>query len=224
MARPYKPRPSDRAAKAAPSFSPQPRSRERHDGFTPERQHAFIEALAECGVVAEAAARAGVSRSAAYAFRAAAPNRAFRLAWDAALEAAMRLLSEQVFSRALHGVTRPVFYQGEQIGERTYYDERLAMFVLRFRDPTRYGAQAERQEWRMPSPDQAFTDLAVATTDLANVHAREELNMPLARSPGRPLGPRPVTLADAAAVWTAAVRHTDAAAPEAAGEDQPGAP
>jgi len=234
MARPYKPRSSDRVSKEAPSFSPEPRARERHDGFTPDRQHAFIEALAECGVVAEAAQRAGVSRSAAYAFRAAAPNRAFRAAWDAALEAAVRLLSEQVFSRALHGVTRPVFYQGDQVGERTYYDERLAMFVLRFRDPTRFGAQAERQEWQAPTPDQAFTDLAVATSDLADVHAREELKLPFARPPERPLGPRRARFSDAAALWTAAAAHaarTDraataagAAATATAGKDQLDAP
>jgi hypothetical protein len=37
-------------------------------------------------------------------------------------------------------VARPVFYKGEQIGERRHYDERLAMFLLRYRDPVRYGA------------------------------------------------------------------------------------
>ena len=33
-----------------PEFTPEPRNN-RHDGWTPERQKAFIEALADCGSV-----------------------------------------------------------------------------------------------------------------------------------------------------------------------------
>lgn len=38
-----------------PEFAPVPR-KYRHDGWTPERQKAFIEALADCGSVTRAAA------------------------------------------------------------------------------------------------------------------------------------------------------------------------
>ena len=78
--------------------------------------------------------------SSAYALRRRLDAASFRQAWDIALDYAVRRLSDAVFSRALHGVARPIFYQGEQIGERRHYDERLAMFILRYRDPTRYGA------------------------------------------------------------------------------------
>src|SRR3546814_5300494 len=44
------------------------------------------------------------------------------------------------YTTLFRSVARPVFYQGEQIGERRHYDERLAMWLLRYRDPVRYGA------------------------------------------------------------------------------------
>lgn len=124
---------------AVPSFTPV-RIRARHDGWTPERQVEFIEALAESGCVDEACGRVGMSASSAYALRRRLDAASFRQAWDIALDYAIRRLSDAVFARALHGVARPVFFQGEQVGERRYYDERLAMFLLRYRDPVRYGA------------------------------------------------------------------------------------
>ena len=42
-------------------------------------------------------------------------------------------------SRALNGVPRPIFRNGEQVSEWRYYDERLTMFLLRNRRPTRFG-------------------------------------------------------------------------------------
>lgn len=54
----------------------------------------------------------------------------------------VRRLADAALSRAVHGVARPVFYQGEQIGERRYYDERVTQFILRRRDPVRFG------DWR----------------------------------------------------------------------------
>jgi hypothetical protein len=38
----------------------------------------------------------------------------------------------------------PIFHNGEQVGERRHYDERLTMFLLRYRDPVRYGRWLDR--------------------------------------------------------------------------------
>ncbi|MGV7122559.1 hypothetical protein [Sphingopyxis sp. 550A] len=122
--------------------------RERRDGWTPEKQVEFIEALGECGCVTEACERVGLSPSTAYRLRRRVDAYSFRAAWDAALDYAIRRLSDAAFSRALHGVTRPVWFQGEQVGERRYYDERLTMFLLRYRDPDTYGAWRDRREPR----------------------------------------------------------------------------
>lgn len=119
-------------------FTPVP-LRHRHDGWTPERQSAFIEALAESGCVDEACKRVGMARSSAYELRTRMDSESFRAAWDAALDHAIQRLSDAAFSRAINGVARPVYFQGEQVGERVYFDERLTMFLLRYRDPMRYG-------------------------------------------------------------------------------------
>ena len=137
----------DRTLAAAPDFVPAS-PRERHDGWTPEKQVEFIDALGECGCVTEACERVGLSPSTAYRLRRRVDAYSFRAAWDAALDYAIRRLSDAAFSRALHGVTRPVWFQGEQVGERRYYDERLTMFLLRYRDPDTYGAWRDRREPR----------------------------------------------------------------------------
>ncbi len=120
------------------------RLRFRQDGWTPERQERFIEALAATGCVEHAARAVGKSVSSAYALKTRAEARPFRLAWDAALEVGIKRLSEAALSRAIHGVAQPIYYQGEQVGERRHYDERLTMFLLRYRDPARFGPWIDR--------------------------------------------------------------------------------
>lgn len=173
----------------------------RHDGWTPERQIAFIEALAQSACVAEAAASVGMSRASAYALRRRADAAAFRAAWDFALDYAVHLLGEAVLARALHGVARPVFYQGEQIGERRYYDERLAMFVLRYRDPERYGAALDGLRGHRP-PDALAQGLARACDAISGKRARRPDDRPvspLARY-RLPTAPDPQDLAERDAV------------------------
>jgi hypothetical protein len=126
-----------------PSFLPVP-LRARNDGWTPQRQTGFIEALAQSGCVDEACKRVGMSRSSAYALRSRKSAESFRAAWDAALDHAIQRLSDAAFSRAINGVSRPVYFQGEQVGEKVYFDERLTMFLLRYRDPMRYGRWRDR--------------------------------------------------------------------------------
>ena len=142
------------------NFTPADR-RSRRDGWTPERQHDFIRALAESACVTEACAAVGLSPSSAYRLRAMPAATAFRQAWDIALDYAVRRLADAAFSRALHGVSRPVFFKGEQIGERRYFDEKLTMFLLRTRDPVRYGRWLDGMEARR-HPDGAGLVLAHA--------------------------------------------------------------
>lgn len=135
----------DRNGFEPPEFEPA-HPRPRFDGWTAERQAAFIQALGESACVAEACRAVGISERSAYALRARVDAVSFRNAWDAALDYAIRRLSDAALSRALNGVAMPVFFQGEQIGERRYYDERLTMFLLRYRDPLRYGRWLDRRE------------------------------------------------------------------------------
>jgi hypothetical protein len=129
----------------------------RHDGWVPERQRAFIEALADGGCVDRAARAVGMSRNSAYALRRRGDAQAFRLAWDAALENAVAQLADSALSRAIHGVAVPVFHDGEQVGERRHFDERLTMFLLRYRAPGRYGKWLDRMETHRHAEGPAWT-------------------------------------------------------------------
>lgn len=133
-------------------FTPVP-VRPRHDGWTHDRQEAFIEALAETGCVEDAARAVGMSVSSAYALKCRADAQPFRLAWEAALEVGIGRLTDAALSRAIHGTVQPVFYQGEMVGERRHFDERLTMFLLRYRQPARYGAWIDRAESVEQAPD-----------------------------------------------------------------------
>ncbi|MGI8611853.1 MAG: hypothetical protein ACR2KH_06250 [Sphingomicrobium sp.] len=90
-----------------------------------------------------------MSDSAAYKLRMRHNGRAFRRAWDAALDYALHRLEQAALGRALNGVARPIFHRGEQVGEWRDYDERLTMFLLRARRPERFGKWIER----MLAPD-----------------------------------------------------------------------
>ncbi len=125
-----------------PSFTPVP-SRRREDGWTAERQVAFVEALAASANVQAACRAVGMSASSAYELRARPGAASFREAWGVALDYAVHRLGEAAFDRALNGTATPVFFQGEQIGERRRFDERLTMFILRLRDPERFGTWRE---------------------------------------------------------------------------------
>ena len=139
--------------------------RERHDGWTPARQQAFIAALAETACVAEAAAAVGMTPKSAYRLRARPEAAAFRQAWAVALDFAVQRVAEAAIGRALNGTVRPVYFGGEQVGERRYFDERLTMFILRTRDPVRFGAWRDRYDARQ-HPDGPGRLLGIALDEL----------------------------------------------------------
>lgn len=122
------------------------RLRARHDGWTPARQTDFISALAECGCVRDACRRVGMSVESAYALARRPEAQSFRAAWDLALDNAVRRITDEAFSRCIHGIAVPHFYKGEQVGEHRRYNDRLTMFLMRYRDPLRYGRHLDRIE------------------------------------------------------------------------------
>lgn len=123
--------PVPRAARDLPDFDPVPRQRNRHDGWTPERQKAFIEALADTGSVRRAANMVNMSQANAYALRRAAGAEGFRRAWDAALDFGLARLKDEAFTRAIEGELIPVFDRGKLMGFRRKRNDALLMFCLR---------------------------------------------------------------------------------------------
>jgi hypothetical protein len=111
-------------------FAPVPR-RYRHDGWTPERQKAFIEALADTGCVDRAARMVNMAQANCYTLRRAPGAEGFRRAWDAALDFGVKRLKDIAFERAIEGQLVPVFVGGKLLGFRRKRNDRLLMFCLR---------------------------------------------------------------------------------------------
>ena len=102
----------------------------RGDGWTPEKQRAFIEELADCGIVSEAAARVGMSERGANRLRRRADARSFALAWEAAVRIGADRLRSVAYDRAINGSLRRRYYHGEVIDEERVYDNRLLTYLL----------------------------------------------------------------------------------------------
>jgi hypothetical protein len=113
-----------------PDFHAVPR-KYRHDGWTPERQRAFIEALADTGSVSRAAAQVNMSSEGAYYLRRQRGAEGFRRAWEAALDFGVQRLKDIAFERAIDGQLVPVFVAGKLMGFRRKKNDRLLMFCLR---------------------------------------------------------------------------------------------
>ncbi|MFM7402747.1 MAG: hypothetical protein ACKO1N_01370 [Erythrobacter sp.] len=123
-----------------PAFTPVPRKCERHDGWTPERQRGFIEALADTGSVEAACKAVDMAQRGAYELRRQPGADGFRAAWEAALQFGVARVEDVAMDRALNGVEEDIFSYGKHIGTRRRYNDRLLMFILRNRAPERFGA------------------------------------------------------------------------------------
>src|SRR5437763_8345675 len=121
-------------------FEPVP-VRARRGGWTVEKQFAFVEKLADCGSIIAACKHVGMSRESVRQLR--RRGRAFRDACDAALDCGYADVELSAVERARKGVARPIFYKGEQVGEWRHFDERLTMFLPRFRRRHRFSAEAD---------------------------------------------------------------------------------
>jgi hypothetical protein len=104
--------------------------REQRNGWTPERQHAFIEELADCGVVREAAGRVGMTERSAYWLRRRDDAQSFNLAWEAALQLGGDRLRSIAYERAVEGTAKRHYYKGEVVGEERVYNDRLLIYLL----------------------------------------------------------------------------------------------
>lgn len=108
----------------------------RHDGWTLDRQSAFLTHLARFGGVTAAARAVGISAKSAYRLRDRSP--AFAVAWDKA-QAEGRLASfEQAMDRALNGETVPVYRNGRLTGVRHRHDNRLAYAACYAQPPPKF--------------------------------------------------------------------------------------
>lgn len=178
-------------------FEPVP-LRARHDGWSPQKQRDFVAALAECGCVADACRRVGMSTEAAYRLRARDDAGDFRRVWAEALDAAVDRLEDAALGRALHGVAEPRFYKGEQIGEVRRFNDRLTQFILRCRRPQVYARTPVHEAAGVPPahlaerPDfQAWLAGRAAAAELEIVEARAAADAAEAAACAHETGPDP---------------------------------
>lgn len=170
-------------------FTPVPLARVRRNGWSPERQIAFIARLADCGVVRTAAVSVGMSARSAYQLLDRVPwDHPFALAWDAAMDRA-RAAAFALAERALTELERvPITYRGRVVGWRTRLNEKMAIAALRhmFRE--------EHHEGRLPTHfEQRWTQ--IRRRDMAESRAREAAPPPPPPSPPAPLSPPPLACA-----------------------------
>ena len=105
----------------------------RRDGWTAERQAAFLRNLASTHDVSAAAKSVGMTRQSAYKLRARLRGEPFDMAWDAAFQGAFDALAEAAMDRALNGIEVPHYYKGELVGTSRRFDERLTVALLAMR-------------------------------------------------------------------------------------------
>jgi hypothetical protein len=119
--------------------------RNRHDGWTPERQRLFIQALALTGQVEAACKMTGISRKSAYALRARPGAKNFCWAWEVALASGRARLFDYLFDRALNGVTTIKLKLGGDVEISNGPDGRLVAGFLKSPLPgeNRFGAAAK---------------------------------------------------------------------------------
>lgn len=134
---PRSPRAADPEFRTVPETSPSPDvaassdCADRSDGWSLDRQAAFLRALSATHSVSEAARSVGRSRQSAYRLRSRLKGQAFDLAWEVAFHHSYDVLAHAALERALNGVERPVFYKGEQVGSYRRFDESLTVALLR---------------------------------------------------------------------------------------------
>lgn len=122
---------------------------DRHDAWTPQKQAAFLRALAGTHCVSTAARRVGMGRQSAYKLRARLRGEPFDIAWQAAFRLQYDALLEATVERAIHGVEVPHFHNGELIHTSRRFDERAAVALLTLRErmaplPRSHGAEYEQ--------------------------------------------------------------------------------
>lgn len=104
--------------------------RERHDGWTAERQRAFLRALADTGCISEAAHATGITPRSAYRLRNHPQGQAFAMAWAQALQLAAARLMTTAYERALKGGIREMWKDGKVVAEVREPSDRLLVWLL----------------------------------------------------------------------------------------------
>lgn len=113
--------------------------RERHDGWTVERQNAFIDVMGRTGCVRDACRVTGISSTSAYNHR--QRDAEFDERWQRALRRAKTPLGEVAWKRAVEGEKQDVWYHGKIVGQRVKHANDVLRLLIQ-RDTNGAGRDA----------------------------------------------------------------------------------
>jgi hypothetical protein len=102
----------------------------RHDGWTPDRQRAFLEAIAAGETVERACRLVQMSVASAYALKQRASGQSFALGWRAANLLGREAIADRMLTRAIDGQVETVTRPDGTTYSRHKYDNRTAMALL----------------------------------------------------------------------------------------------
>jgi hypothetical protein len=100
------------------------------NGWTIERQRAFLEMLSTCGNVERSAGFVGMDRSGAYSFRQSAAGKAFDLAWNAALLLARQRMIDETYDLAFEGSVEQIYRDGKLVQEKRKRDPKMLLATI----------------------------------------------------------------------------------------------
>lgn len=111
------------------------------NGHHHAKKRAFLLALAHCGKITEAAHQAGIDRVTQWLWRKA--DAKFDAAVEYARTLAIERLEDAMITRAVDGIEKGVYHQGELVGKELQYSDTLAIFLAKNWKPERYGERIE---------------------------------------------------------------------------------
>lgn len=153
--------------------------------FTKVRRRKFLWLLEEGAMISKAAEAVGVSRQAIHKAR--KRDAEFDKAITEALGASVSVLEDEATRRALHGIDKPITYQGEITATFKEYSDTLLLRLLETRAPDR---------WKPRSATEVSGQLK--TNELHPLEMAQRLTAILARASSRNEAPSTVkTAADA---------------------------
>jgi hypothetical protein len=110
--------------------------KQRRTVRTDRARENFIATLAQFCNVSEAARAAGIARSTAYEWR--EDDAEFAALWDEAEQAAADKLEREAWRRAVEGVDKPIYYQGDKIDTCKEYSDRMLEILLKGHRPEKF--------------------------------------------------------------------------------------
>jgi hypothetical protein len=139
----------------------------------PKAAAAFLQALAQGLSIAAAARAADVARSTPYRWRA---DAAFSDAFAHAVEAGTDRLEDEALRRAVEGVDKPVYRNGQLVGHVKDMSDSLLLALLAARRPEKFRTTSKTEH--------------AGRMDAVREGARAALDRKLARLAGRTSAPR----------------------------------